>query len=609
MALDTKDAPLKMLESLRTKYVTDALLSWKRESTQNTKTNANIITLDKYRSIAQKYNKQGSVPNSENGEHGYDRLAVVLDRSIDTIMVYPPVKGDIERFKKYVANILHNNDNTKPNYVIIFPPHFYGDDVQTNAELLAILLDIKLDPATNAAIYLLVENTGANRLAGYNIQTSEIQGVTLKDPYIAGTPITHMLEPSYIIYPNATRVENEVKGGLLFSGAAANEKDILKSNTSTAASVSDFIASDKTGTIAFPPSSTNDDVLNKETPYQVYRFIGDKAHSIENDHILTFRLSGGKNIDKEEAAEPVLTFELRGGSMGKDQPEDKFYAAKLSDLATGEKLTTNQLGASFILRRPSKEVKRDWLDLKFTASEAEMLNFLNFRPSILKDIFGEVWNSELVSFLENLIVSDCFTDINSLTNYECSTSSDFYNAVKNFLFLHGSKLVEDDEEERERRQKAYWKKTVDAREQSDQAFIDSKKRYEDKLVNLLELSGETTRRPSQLTIPTDIDPAALDKNPFEDKYDLDDTYTKLVKISDDDINYDGKIFDKIIQDSSERVYFRKILTINKRNTDDRGTAEMIIKGVESFEEAADKSKEIFDALEGDYPGWMFDMSD
>jgi len=128
-------------------------------------------------------------------------------------------------------------------------------------------------------------------------------------------------------------------------------------------------------------------------------------------------------------------------------------------------------------------------------------------------------------------------------------------------------------------------------------------------VNLLELYGETTRRPSQLTIPTDIDPAALDKNPFEDKYDLDDTYTKLVKISDDDINYDGKIFDKIIQDSSERVYFRKILTINKRNTDDRGTAEMIIKGVESFEEAADKSKEIFDALEGDYPGWMFDMSD
>ena len=101
----------------------------------------------------------------------------------------------------------------------------------------------------------------------------------------------------------------------------------------------------------------------------------------------------------------------------------------------------------------------------------------------------------------------------------------------------------------------------------------------------------------------------LDKNPFEDKYDLDDTYTKLVKISDDDINYDGKIFDKIIQDSSERVYFRKILTINKRNTDDRGTAEMIIKGVESFEEASDKSKEIFDALEGDYPGWMFDMSD
>lgn len=85
----------------------------------------------------------------------------------------------------------------------------------------------------------------------------------------------------------------------------------------------------------------------------------------------------------------------------------------------------------FRLRIPlDKTVREDWTHGKFTKNEVEFLHALRFTPQLLADTFGKnAWKMRLATFLESLLLSNCFQDTSLLMKLECSNAQYFVKQV------------------------------------------------------------------------------------------------------------------------------------------------------------------------------------
>jgi hypothetical protein len=90
----------------------------------------------------------------------------------------------------------------------------------------------------------------------------------------------------------------------------------------------------------------------------------------------------------------------------------------------------------FQIRIPyEKGVREEWKKAQFTKEEAELLNMLQFTPTLLSDALGrDMWKSRLADFLETLVESDCFESTKLLTKRECSNSQEFIKQIHFTLF-------------------------------------------------------------------------------------------------------------------------------------------------------------------------------
>jgi hypothetical protein len=502
--------------------------------------------------------------NDVKGQPGFDRLAVILSETIDTIRIYPPVNGDPAALQGAMEDIIKKNYHTDARNVIIFAPPFFNiERGEQNKNLMANFLDLKMSTDTKAEVYILTQNTDANKKIGCLLHTQADN---------TGVPLINLLEPTYVIYPFPRTVRHAAKervaGGLILSGAAANEVNLPASNIQHLMSVSDHVGNGGRGMIAFPPDITvEDDALYNTNPSLIYRYFGPTAEKVDGKiHNIYLK------VEDESAAMEEAT---RGF--------DEFFPTDEDHLALDgvEYVIINLPGTEYSIRRPSEGVRQNWINYKFTIDEAALLNAIKLTPSRLEELFGEGSRAKLAEFLSNMINSNCFKDSELLTDEECILSEDFVDKLYGYLLEHDPRI------EPGVITKPQVEKFKLVREDSSKEVDDLRDQIETSAEDLVEVK-------KQLGIDPTATMESLSKNPFDDG--------ALVG----PVETEAEIGD-VIKDLKTNKFFVNIQALD-RIQDEVHIARLYFDATDEAEVGDLLGPKILE-LGASFPGWKFQVKD
>jgi hypothetical protein len=538
--------------------------SWARFNILAPKT----IELPKFLSKTRQCPPPSGELDDERGERGADRLVIVLPKSTTRIILFQPIRGDHTKFKQCL-DYLNNDKTLDSDAVIIFAPPFFDATVD-NQNLYANFLKLKLQlqEQKSAAIYLLTQNTFANRMVG--CQLSKL----VEDDYIL-----NMLEPTYIVYPFPRTMPNETVpvGGILFSGAAADEVDAPASSiASRIASIGQFITIANRANFAFPPDPrVPDKMLGKVTPYKKYRFKGADAWEFEG--VMNMKLKDDPGIDVEALTSYNDTQFL---------PFDPDHL--ILDEVQYERIPLN--GEIYSIRKPgtgSGSITNDWISMRFTRDEAAMLNALNMRPEMLEEIFGDEWAIELTRFLENIVNSKCYTDTALITNAACDNSSEFIDRVFEYFLRHDARIR--DLEERDNNVKLQQADILAGKARNTLATTEEKQL---ELENRIQAEMDSIKQRAELAgIDTKTDLAKMLKDPFKDKR------LKYIRMG---TAIEQQIYQNIYKTEN---WCRQVVAIHLRSKK-YSKGEMSVPAKDQVD-AMNQLKIEFDKIKEEYPGWRF----
>lgn len=551
------------LSELTTKYITETLPKWKRYNVDTGETNesAKILTRDKCISSKTPY-------DDKVGQVGFDRLGVILGKNTNSIYIYPPINGVEATLQSILDHIGTNNINTNAENVIIFsPPHF---DMQNpsnavNKNIMANMISLIFN--SKAEIYWLTHNTDANKMVGCSLQIDTA----------VSAPLVNMLEPTYIVYPFTRTVfkdgEQVKYGNIIFSGAAENEVTLPASSMQNICSISTYVSENMRYMLAYPPDIRTNDVL--KTIYQPleYRFYGPKATIFENN-IIHISL-------KEDTAShgAKLTFEF-----GEFIPTDEEHL--IVDNVDTVKITFAD--GDLDIRKPLADVRKNWLDYKFTNDEADLLNSLHITPDMLDDpIFDGMGQEKLVGFLSNITHSKCFKEYQSLTDEECGDTRDFMDRAYGYLLENDPRIKIGEEKK---------KRVLSEMKDEEDALTEAEREAEE--------SSQAAKHFREYLIKQGLDPnisiEKYMKNPF------DDDGPEFLEPSE----MDSPEYGKILFDNDKGIYYMFILCLNKFPDDEndetynaRIFADKIDNTTNEIVEKDINAKIV--KLNDEYPGWDF----
>jgi hypothetical protein len=319
---------------------------------------------------------------------------------VKRIIILPAIYGIHPAYVDLIASVEKYADD--PACAILFSPPFYGL-LPTDRNLFANFLTDKA--RFKAKLYALAHSTTHSLLTG-----------CLLDPEYLERPSTSyvhsLLEPTYVIYP--------YEGGLIFSGAAEDEATLPVSSSRAVSSVSQ---SSQKGSIAFPPSLYTEDA----TDFKAYRLVGNRESIV---------LSRGKGAAGAQS----------GGGPMVPPVQDKFLPTPDAALAL-KGISYGHLSVgldTFVIRESNErnDVFADWLEERYTSDEAEFLNELSLRPSILESIWpNDEWREHVAKFLANIVESQCFSDLTLLTDNECQDARDFMDKAMKYFLLHDERIM------------------------------------------------------------------------------------------------------------------------------------------------------------------------
>lgn len=550
------------LATMVEEYIGNILPLWKRYNTSTQKTDeaSKIIT-------GEKCILPTKGPYSDTrGQPGFDRLAVILNEIVSTIVVYPPVKGDPALFQAILDNIYENKYQEKSDVVILFAPPFYSTStLDTNKNILANYIHFIMSKETVAKVHILTQSTDANKMIGCQLYSD-------KDK--PNKPLVNMLEPSYVIYPFTRTIDDTMVGSILFSASSENEVNLPASNIRQMSAVSSYFSAGQRGSLAYPPDITTEDhFINKMTPPFVYRFYGPKAETF-NNNVLIIKLKG-----KDQS-----------NAIGKYSIEYNTFVGMDEDYLAIDGVafeSVSLLDMPYSIRKPTPEVRNDWRKYKFTTDEANLLNKLQIRPGMLNEpVFGGDGPGMLVGFLTNLINSKCYTDKELLTKEECSISEDFIDRVYSYL-LENDIRIEEGIESRKNKEisaEAEAKRAADA-ELRIKLSEEETAMYKELLKRLRERFG----------LDDSVTDESLLKDPYEDG--------KL--IPEEDVSHQE--FNLPLQEMDTGQFYMLIVTVDIVGSD---TEPSLVIGklyvdVEKQEDVDTAVDEQILQLAKEYPGWKF----
>lgn len=429
----------------------------------------------------------------------FSRYIHCLPIITESIIVIPPIRGDILKFHKAINRLqrmkalkYEKRDGTdiftvKKNTVIVFMPSFFTDIAQTPMNMLMFSLFLDIHKSNANQVFLLSQSSADNYAMGAlfahnfgaknSTNSSNLTNIT-------------MLEPTYIIYPYKRM---NIPNGILISGSTELEKiNMPKLHAYTLEDLKGDTKYGKTMSIAFKPSLLETQPNGVPFEEGASAMFTIRSYSKQDDTIpinlegtntgikscdglLTddpkfFARNGffvntvnvlpeAKDLETTTAKDTILVIRLnptneyvqlcredvvQQGGRGKDFTKFKSSPKAVKQGVYHEQIDIN--GAVYNLRFPDDRVKNDWLQKIFTSDEAEFMNSIHITPQILNTVFGDKYMENLVNFLDTLIGSKCLTDTSLLMNSECVNCRDFLKRVNSY-FLQVSldrELVEDE---------------------------------------------------------------------------------------------------------------------------------------------------------------------
>ena len=386
-----------------------------------------------------------TVPDTVNGQFGYDRRTVFLEDSTEHIIILPAINGDINIYNIVRSYIL--NFPTPKNTVFIFAPGLLAspineEQVKINKQIFYDILDLRYN--IKLTIYMLTEVTG---------RTIKI-GCSLSDG--TNEPLLNMCEPTYILYTYKRLLDKKPINGILFSAAAENEGSVLpKSSILTKLDPGDIYNYGYiTDSISYPVATDiQSSIISTGTyPYRVIRLYAPTPIIEYSTDDSANAMSYYDNGDIPD----VVVYNMR--NIPSTTPlhdsiyPDRFHA--FSNTVAGNIADVPvQLGTEiYDIRSPSSAVLDNWLNQRYTPREADYLNDLNLRPAMMLQIFGVDWPKQVSQMLTYITQTKCFSD-NSLSNDQCKGLEEIINKVLTY-FVQNELDVAGMVEKEERQAKA-----------------------------------------------------------------------------------------------------------------------------------------------------------
>jgi len=380
------------------------------------------------------------------------KLVEVLPEKTKTIIMIPPIKGDLRAFLETIEYIKENNLLTvdsehrlilQENTVAVFMAPFFNLDEKT--------LNISQKPLLNMFMQIYFDNPSAL----FVLQDSDARATKVGCKLYDGIGsekergrdfLPNFLNPSFLLYPH--KIGENYDGILITS-----EKTIMKSSNSK------FKISEKLfgqGAFAVNPSSEEDSLFggyltftSQGAPSEIPAGDKDVAACETIDTILKDIKSPFKptipkkvyilRLDVSKDAQPLICTTKKGALVGLP-PENGPFRSSEGESSFHKNAQISPIlfnGIEYSLRNPENPATvKNWEEGIFSKDESDFLNTLNLSPILLSQIYGDAWSSKLVGFLKNVVISHCSDSVSIISNSACEVTRDFVKNILKFFYTH-----------------------------------------------------------------------------------------------------------------------------------------------------------------------------
>ena len=388
--------------------------------------------------------------------HVYD----VLPSDIETIVMIPPIHGDLGKFIEILQYLFKTEIFRKENSsdlrlkngvaVICMAPFYKENNIY--GIILLMYLQMKLWDSNQNTFFVLSDPTEI-QLAKFIHQPGN--GVNLNPPNDILFP---NLNPTYIIYPKEF---GTFKGILFTSEYGQNLQIPKKDKVPTFASASSSMEKHPTFAIHPAQGDTFDDtfkdfllvgsrgyktdLIAARTDVPLCRGLDtifyDEDFSVSKQYLISNKKNQIHIFRYNRIQEPPLLCFDEDGDIANLIPPPGAFAAK-ENHPRFAKVNTISIMVDAIerkIRDPSLgNVLENWNTGIFSKGEADFLNSLQLTPSLLSFVFDANWKKETADFLYKVAVSKCFTDVRIITQAECDSVRTFLNKVLAYFYAHAA---------------------------------------------------------------------------------------------------------------------------------------------------------------------------
>ena len=399
------------------------------------------------------------------------------------VWIVPNIRGNKEVFDSIYNRIIENGLLPGKEHVLVFTGVFYPD---TPNETSLFLFDeiLKLKEKNPGQVFVVsTPDSSLLKNGCYILENTYAMKSTLAKQQGKNKEVPTFFEPDVLVFPHENilvrsvqmpiSAESRVSVGLLLRKKVAEKSFYVKGEAGRKAepapeSLENYttVLSDprQPETKAWPPKSQQTircpadmDCHDFELGFPLEKLGSSIFLNLLETKLYLFHITSEKipyftgpkegeaeEEEEEEEEEPVEEEEEEIELVPEPVPivanlnvpkiPKGFYKEDPSAVSSSSTVTFPVGGFTFTVRVPASPanndpVRIDWLNERFTKSEADLLNALQLTPSILQKVYSSGRKWHVSNFLAALALSNCFKESKLLLNSECYNARRFLRAV------------------------------------------------------------------------------------------------------------------------------------------------------------------------------------
>jgi hypothetical protein len=334
---------------------------------------------------------------------------LIEEITAETIVVVPPIKGDLHSFITVLQYLLEQKlltlNKTKfilnSKAVMIFMPPFFS--TEKPKEL--FLQFLHLYETNLKSIFILHDsNDATNKTIGDALASSDIKA------------LLNYANPTYIFHKGKKLLFSGVKElpglGEKLIPIVAGENPVYKEYT---------VFGPEGTQLPAPKTSISCKGL---TSLYYSDTLKEKKYIYDTPNTLLV-------IRTKTQQEPLFCF---GSSVTLPIPGG--FQGSEGAVGGDNTIEINLAGSLYYIRKSTTEVLEQWKQKIYTQPEADFLTYLNLSPEVLTVIFGTKWPEKIAGLFQNLSETNCRTADGRKLSTDCDITRKFIQDVFQYVYTH-----------------------------------------------------------------------------------------------------------------------------------------------------------------------------